>query len=157
MRRMTWLVLACLAYWGCNRASPPSPPPAQAGPAATAPTPTATPTAGPPQAATVPAATKTPPSASAGRELVARYLDSDGQGGWRVNEKAATDLEKLSPSEVAELWPRLKDPKVEVRRGAAVFLLNQFDPSNREHVAAFAALLDDGDRLVRARALDAVH
>src|SRR4051812_20273284 len=41
----------------------------------------------------------TPPPAvnSPYRDLAARFLESDGQGGWRKNEKAATELEKLSP------------------------------------------------------------
>jgi len=91
------------------------------------------------------------------RELAARLLESDGQGGWRKNEKAATEFEKLSGEEIAELWPLLKDPQAEVRRGAAVFLLGVFDPKDSDQVSAFAALLNDSDRMVRARALDAVR
>jgi HEAT repeat protein len=91
------------------------------------------------------------------RGLAARLLESDGQGGWHKNEQAATELEKLSPEEVAQLWPLLKDPQADVRRGAAVFLLGLFDPSDSNQVSAFAALLDDSDRMVRARALDAVR
>ncbi|MBW8883678.1 MAG: hypothetical protein JF612_02645, partial [Planctomycetia bacterium] len=89
-------------------------------------------------------------------DLAARLLESDGQGGWRKNEKAATELEKLSPDGVGQLWPLLKDPRAEVRRGAAVFLLGVFDPNDSQQVSAFAWLLDDMDRMVRARALDAV-
>jgi HEAT repeat protein len=91
------------------------------------------------------------------RDLAARLLEGDGQGGWRKNEKAATELEKLSPEEVAQLWPLLKDPQAEVRRGAAVFLLGVFDPNNSEQVAWFSALLFDSDSMVRARAIDAVR
>lgn len=91
------------------------------------------------------------------RDLAARFLDSDGQGGWRKNEKAATELEKLNPEEIAQLWPLLKDPQAEVRRGAAVFLLGLFDPHDSEQVAWFSALLHDSDSMVRARAIDAVR
>jgi HEAT repeat protein len=45
---------------------------------------------------------------------------------------------------------------VEVRRATAVFLLTQFDPNNSQQVDAFVGLLDDNDRMVRARGLDAV-
>src|SRR5207302_250436 len=80
---------------------------------------------------------------------------SDGQGGWRKNEKAATELEKLSAEEITQVWPLLKDQQAEVRRGAAVFLLGLFDANDSEQVSAFTALLDAADRMVRARALDA--
>src|SRR5262245_59481778 len=76
------------------------------------------------------------PAASAGdarlRELVANYLQSDGHGGWRKDEKAATELEKLSTDEVAQIWPLLKNQEASVRRGAAVFLLGQFDEANSQ-------------------------
>jgi HEAT repeat protein len=99
-----------------------------------------------------------PPSGNSRlRELAARLLESDGQGGWRKNEKAATELEKLNAEEVAQLWPLLKDPQAEVRRGTAVFLLGLFDPNDSNQVSAFVSLLDDSDRMVRARALDAVR
>jgi hypothetical protein len=91
------------------------------------------------------------------RNLALQYLESDGHGGWRKNEKAATELEKLSPEESQQVWALLADPQVEVRRSAAVFLLPQLDPANGNQVAAFAALLDDRDRMVRARAIDAAR
>src|SRR5262245_29236111 len=155
MLRLTRAALVCLAIVGCHRGAPPSPPPAETD--STASTPAATPPTPAPPAATSPVNSKPLLSASPLRELAVRYLDSDGQGGWRTNEKAATELEKLSPDEVAQLWPLLKDPQVEVRRGAAVFLLTQFNAVDSEQVAAFAALLDDSDRMVRARALDAAR
>src|SRR5262245_17678511 len=103
-------------------------------------------------------ANSAPPSGdSRFRDLAARLLDSDGQGGWRKNEKAATELEKLNAEEIEQLWPLLKDPQAEVRRGAAVFLLGLFDPNDSNQVSAFGGLLDDSDRMVRARALDAVR
>jgi hypothetical protein len=105
-----------------------------------------------PPASAPPAATTNSPY----RDVTARFLESDDRGGWRKNEKAATELEKLSSSEVAQLWPLLKDPQAEVRRGAATFLLETFNPDNRAQVSAYTALLADQDRMVRARALDAV-
>jgi HEAT repeat protein len=82
-------------------------------------------------------------------------LAADGQGGWRINESSATELEKLGPSGVVNLWPLLNDPKVEVRRGAAFYLLGQFSPGSADQVAAFTHLLDDNDRSIRNLALNA--
>src|SRR5439155_504337 len=56
-----------------------------------------------------------------------------------------------------QLWPLLKDPQVEVRRGAAVFLLSQFNPVESQQKVAFSELLDDGDAMIRARSLNAVQ
>jgi HEAT repeat protein len=100
---------------------------------------------------------KPSPSGPPVRDLARQLLESDGQGGWRKNEKAATELEKLSADEVKQVWPLLKDADAEVRRGAAVFLLPLFDPTSSEQVGSFSALLDDSDRIVRARAIDAVR
>jgi HEAT repeat protein len=91
------------------------------------------------------------------RDFARKLLESDGHGGWQKNEKAATELERLSAEQVQALWPLLRDDDVEVRRGAAVFLLPLFDPGNREQAAVFTTLLDDRDRMVRARAIDAVR
>jgi hypothetical protein len=156
IRRLVLSSIISLFAWGCSgNALPPAP--SAAGGAASADAALApTPATGPAVSKSTVAATAPPPSAASPlRDLTARYLDSDGQGGWRTNEQAATELEKLGPQEAAALWPLLKDPQVEVRRGAAVFLLSQFDPANGEQVAAFTALLGDSDRMVRARALDA--
>jgi HEAT repeat protein len=90
------------------------------------------------------------------RELAARLIESDGQGGWRTNEKAATELEKLGTEATSSLLPLLKDQAVEVRRGAAFHLLGQFDPADAAQVAAFSALLDDSDRTIRGIGLSAV-
>src|SRR5688572_12373971 len=49
--------------------------------------------------ATPPASQSSPTSA---RDIVARLLESDGEGGWRTNEKAATELEKLGPEGIAQ-------------------------------------------------------
>ena len=113
----------------------------------------------------IPPANSAPPAAQSElattasplRSLLAQYLESDGHGGWRKNEKAATELEKLSPADAHAAWSLLRDQDVQVRRAAAVFLLPQFDPSNSEQVAAYHATLSDTDRMVRARGIDAAR
>jgi len=120
------------------------------------------PAAAAPRAAPAKAPTSEPPKGqtltthSGLEELIAGYLESDGQGGWRKNEKAATELEKLSPEESQHLWLLLKNPQVNIRRGAAVFLLGSLDPNDSRQVEAFTSLLNDSDSLVRARGIDAV-
>jgi HEAT repeat protein len=82
-------------------------------------------------------------------------LESDGDGGWRPNEKAATELEWLAP-DAAQLVPLMKDQRPEVRRGAAFFLLGRFHAGQPEEVAAFSALLDDSDGTLRGFGLSAL-
>lgn len=91
------------------------------------------------------------------RTLVAGYLESDGQGAFRPREEAATALEKLPSEQVDMLWTLLSDREVQVRRGAAFFLLGQFDPQQPRHIQAFAALLNDPDRTIRGLALAALR
>jgi HEAT repeat protein len=91
------------------------------------------------------------------RALVGRYLQSDDQGAYRPEEKAATALERLSPEQTEALWTLLSDPDVQVRRGAAFFLLGQLDPQQPDQFQAFAALLDDPDRTIRGLALAALR
>lgn len=96
------------------------------------------------------------PRANDVRDLAARYVVSDGQGGWRPDERAATELEKLGPAAVNDLLPLMKDSAAPVRRGAAFYLLGQFDPSQSDQVAAFSRLLDDEDQTLRGFGLSAV-
>src|SRR5438105_15073711 len=123
MRNLIWGMTAVVLAGGCGQKEPPPAPAASADGAATkqstAPAPTSAPPTTPTTAAPS-APSALPPVSSRHRDLVARYLESDGHGGWRTNEKAATELEKLSPDDIAQLWPLLKDSQVEVRRGAAV-------------------------------------
>lgn len=152
---MAWaIVLSC--GLGCGRKEPvaaPSDPPAGT-PQVEMPTSPAVKAEAPPVVSPKPATVAA--VSSPHRELVGRYLETDGKSGWRKNEQAATDLEKLTAEETAALWPLLKDSDANVRRGAAVFLLAAFDPASREQVEAFGAILDDDDAMVRARGLDAV-
>src|SRR5262245_51877878 len=160
MNRILGLIgLISVAAIGCSgNAKPPEPAKADSNSVSHAPPPAPAVTAKTaPERDLKPARSAPPSGDSRLRDLAARLLDSDGQGGWRKNEKAATELEKLNAEEIAQLWPLLKDPQVDVRRGAAVFLLGLFDPNDSMQVSAFAGLLDDADRMVRARALDAVR
>lgn len=100
------------------------------------------------------AAANQPPTV---RDVVGKLLEADGEGGWRVNERAATELEKLGADADKELLPLLEDAKVEVRRGAAFHLLGRFNPNDAQHVAAFTKLLRDPDRTVRGIGLSAVN
>jgi hypothetical protein len=108
----------------------------------------------PPAASTAEATSST--SSSMLRSLASRLIDSDGRGGWRINEASATELEKLGPDGVGQLWPLLKDGDVNVRRGAAFYLLSEFDPNVTDQVASLTALLGDQDRTVRNIGLSAV-
>jgi len=156
------------AALGCDYSQPaPAPPPpmaTQTTPATSPPATSAPSNAKPSTAATPPAAGASPTTprtsplpASGLRDLAGRYLESDGTGGWRTNEKAATELEKLGPEAAAGLLALLADRQVEVRRGAAFYLLGNFDPNELEHVKGFTALLDDADRTIRGIGLSAVR
>jgi|GEM_PF-1844151 len=91
------------------------------------------------------------------RALAARLIEPDSVGGWRISESAALELEKLGPSATQELWTLLGDKSPETRRGAAFYLLGQFNPNRPEQVNAFLTLLKDQDSLVRSIALQAVQ
>jgi HEAT repeat protein len=147
---------------GCSSSkSPPPEAEVTTAPAAehAAPSPSSTPVASSAKAAPAKPARPTAESGasqSPQRDLAARLVDGDGRGGWRINEKAATELERQGPEAVAQLWPLLADPQVEVRRGAALYLLGQFSPHDSQQVAAFVGLLGDSDRTIRSIALSAV-
>jgi HEAT repeats len=122
--------------------------------AAEAATPAPTAATTPTPIASAPAATSGPPASTAAplRDLVGRYLVSDGQGGWRPDEKAATELEKLAPDD-SQLVPLLRDSQADVRRGAVYALLGRFNPADAEQVDALTLLLGDTDRSIRGMAL----
>ena len=168
---------------GCGSSQPaPAPPPA-ARPAPTQPATTQGATVNPPTNPPTAAATSLPggPAPAAGtasnppttpalpsavpstttpnnlRELASRYVESDGAGGWRTNEQAATELEKLGPGAAEGLLPLLADQQVEVRRGAAFFLLGSFNANDQAQVQAFSALLGDADRTIRGIGLSAAR
>ncbi len=109
---------------------------------------------------TTPAPPITTPSIAAPnnlRELAARYLEGDGSGGWRTNEQAALELEKLGPDVAARLLPLLADQQADVRRGAAYYLLGSFNSNEPAQVRAFSALLGDADRTIRGIGLSAAR
>jgi HEAT repeat protein len=109
-----------------------------------------------PDAAANPSAAQ-PAEADRLRSLAADYLQSDGSGGWTTNERVATEFEKLGLEVAPRLVPLLADQRVEVRRGAAFFLLNaQFNPALPEQVSAFTGLLGDADPTIRRLAVEAI-
>jgi len=155
------VVLALVA--GCSSSESPTSPAAEGStaPAAehAAPSPESTPAATATKTTTTEPAKLTTDSAakpSPQRDLAARLVDGDGRGGWRISEKTATELERQGPDAAAQLWPLMRDPQVEVRRGAALYLLGQLHPHDPEQVAAFTGLLGDRDRTIRSIALSAV-
>src|SRR5262245_33076599 len=100
MTRSRWILPALvLVAAGCGKSAPPPPPVTPAPATSTATDAAIAPDPVQPQPTT---AAKTPaaaqPAADGGlRTMLARYLDADGQGGFRPNEKAATEVEKLAP------------------------------------------------------------
>ena len=158
------LVLTPLGAVGCGT-SPPAPPPATAaGPTAKA---TAT-SSDLPAAQSVPkpavpfdpgqGASQPAPSAGSApnlRDLAARLVVRSDEA-WRIDEQAATELEKLGPEAAGQLVPLLGDKDVAVRRGAAFYLLGTFNPNSTDQVTAFSALLDDADQTIRGIGLSAV-
>lgn len=168
LRTTIALFLACLAI-GCT--SSPSPPPVTPPPGEDAPQTSAAPQSPPPQVTAsppaknpaadpspAPATLATPvPDNTALRDLASRLIESDGQSSWRINEKAATELEKLGPEAVASLWTLLTAPSDGVRRGTAFYLLGQFDAEDAKQVAAFSALLNDADKTIRGLGLSALQ
>ena len=147
------LVFASLMAAGCRPSATPAPPatpPAVQTPVAEAPSDVN------PALTTSPPTPPQPAPMSGGlRDWLGRYLESDGAGGWRPNEKAATEVEKLAPS-AKDLIALLGNSPAEVRRGAAFNLLSSFDPADGEQVAALTAALSDKDPAVRSIARSAV-
>lgn len=173
-------LLGCLTWSGCRRPVPDQSSHAEPAVVSSAvaerdpvpdalrsPSPVDAPTSGKP--AERPPRATSPPAVAAGssagsqevdpavRTLVAGYLESDGQGAYRPNEAAATALERLPSQQQAQLWQLLGDPDTAVRRGAAFFLLGQFDPRQPREVEAFVSLLADRDRTIRSLALSAIR
>jgi HEAT repeat protein len=151
-----------LAAIGCTPSAPPPVPPP---PPVVTPIPAPVVTPEPPprvEPAPAPVSPSPPPQTTSDkpaaplRDLAARLVESDGSGGWRIDEKAATELEKLGPEASAGLVPLLADERVEVRRGAAFYLLGTFDAGNPEHVAAFTKRIEDQDRAIRGIGLAAI-
>src|SRR4051794_22855725 len=115
------MAIAFFVALGCGRKQPAAAPANEPANALQVEIPAAQPVkAAAPQASVTQAASK-PEAANSSRvrDLVNQYLESDGKGGWLKNEQAATELEKLTAEETAQLWPLLKDQQVNVRRGAA--------------------------------------
>jgi len=168
MRTFSVLMTTFLAFaLGCGKPQPPAvvpAPPAQgskaANPLAKAPSGTAADASAEQRQSTnvpkpgVPSAEpNAPPDLVA---LAARLVERDPDGDWRISEAAALELEKRGPEAGGDLLSLLKHSSVDVRRGAAFYLLGNFNASDAVQVAAFSALLADPDRTVRGIGLSAV-
>ena len=157
---------------GCG--SRPTPPAADVTPDATAPESSASNAAPIAPAPQDPPAVVTPdktapvppnPSASANapaqnqplRDIAAKLVAPTDGGGWRIDEAAALELERLGANAPASLLPLLDDSSVEVRRGAAYHLLSTFDPNSAEQTAGFVKTLGDKDPTIRGIGLQAVR
>lgn len=126
-------------------------------------TPSAIAPAAGPQVPTVAAPEKTaPPAVLDGevsdqlRQLAARLVERDPDGAWRVSEPVALELEKQTTDAATKLLPLFRDPSIDVRRGAAFYVLGSFNPTRPNHVAAFTYLLEDPDKTIRGIGLSAV-
>lgn len=91
------------------------------------------------------------------RDIAAKLVQPTDGGGWRIDEAAALELERLEKDAPVKLLPLLTDDKVEVRRGAAYHLLSMFNADAADQVRAFTALLGDNDAMVRGIGLQAVR
>jgi HEAT repeat protein len=149
MSRFALALIVASLFAGCRPSATPAPPPTAQTPAAE------TPNDANAAATASPTSPQPAPMSGGLRDWLGKYLESDGAGGWRPNEKAATEVEKLAPS-AQELSAALSDSQPEVRRGAAFNLLSKFDPADREQVAALTAALGDDDPAVRSIARSAV-
>lgn len=110
-------------------------------------------------AAKTPTSSKSKPSQVSEdlRTLAARLVNKSPQGAWRINEAAALELEKLGDSAQQELVGLLEDPRPDVRRGAAYYLLANFNPDSEQQVAGYTGLLDDSEPFLRSLGLQAVR
>ena len=160
------IVVLLLALGGC-RSEPPAAAPSSPADPAEAPTSEPSPPSDEGQPPTAPPssksagseqqATPTEPPPDDIRTLAVRLIEPDPAGGWRIGEQAALELEKRGGNAEDELWPLLDDKSPEVRRGAAFFLLGEFNPNAPEQVDAFLRRLQDEDPLVRGIAVQAVQ
>jgi len=167
MNRLLLVALALPALAGCGTSAAPTAPAPAAAPPSAAPTTSASAEDSParsvePEGGNAAAPAKAASPSGAGtlgslRDLAARYVQSDGRGGWRINEQAATDLEKLDREQTARFVVLLSDQDAQVRRGAAFFLLGQFNPNDPQLVTAFSKLLADSDATVRGLGLSAAR
>ena len=157
-----WLLVVSVVALGCGSTTPTPPP---VGGMETSASPSGESGPGPANepavespAVSTPTSIQGPPTKQEAtlRDLAARLVVSDGGSGWRIDEAPATELEKLGPRAANELVPLMRDPSAPVRRGAAFYLLGKFDPSQADHVAGFARLLDDEDQTLRGFGLSAV-
>jgi HEAT repeat protein len=158
-RRNLFVALLCACCLsGCTKSPPPVASPAESNP--TEPTETVKPAEPEPKPVMPAVAPKveqpqTPPDSPL-RNIAARLVVPAGEGGWRIDEAGALELERLGNDAPAQLLGLLTDPQLEVRRGAAFHLLSSFNPAAKDQVAAFSGLLEDQNATIRGIGLSAV-
>lgn len=74
-----------------------------------------------------------------------------------AKETASARLEERSEEAAKQLLGLLADEAVEVRRGAALFLGERFDPADAKFIRAFSTALSDPDDMVRHIAISVVN
>ena len=157
------LLLGAAAGCGSSKPAPsPSPPATTAGgaPSSASPSTTATKEEPPPPSAgtkTNPTEIPPPPSPNDLSSLAARLIEKDPQGGWRISESAALELEKRGENVNSELVALLSSSQAEVRRGAAFYLLARFDAKDIKQVEGYSGLLEDSEPFLRTLGLQAVR
>ncbi|QDU96720.1 HEAT repeat domain-containing protein [Lignipirellula cremea] len=108
----------------------------------------------------LPAAPQAPPLPPASsvdaqlRESVAG-LAVEVDGHWKIDVQQMAELERLGPESIVKVRPLLGDSNDAVRRGAAIYLLEYFNPEDAAIVGAFTAALSDSDSTIRHIALQA--
>jgi HEAT repeat protein len=88
------------------------------------------------------------------KTAVKGYMTKSGAS-YQVDSEIADKLEALGPEGIDAIISLLEDESLDVRRGAAHYLIRMFDARRPEMVAGFQKLLADSDRSLHAIALQA--
>jgi len=104
----------------------------------------------------LPAAT---PGASAAdvRKHLQSLAEPLPEGGFAINDKALTAIEKAGPESIELVRPFMADKDPQVRLGAAFYLVDLFDANDTATVKAFSTALTDESGAVRQIALQAIQ
>ncbi len=94
------------------------------------------------------------------RDQVAKIVEPDfdpltRKEEWQINSSALEVVESEVGDDYRRLLPLLSDESVEVRRGAAFYVVEKFEAADPDAVAAFQAALTDEDPTIRHIALQA--
>lgn len=89
------------------------------------------------------------------KTAVKGYMTKSGAA-YEVDRDIADKLESLGPEGIDAIVPLLDDESIDVRRGAAHFLIRSFDARRPDMVEGFQKLLANPERLLHGIALQAV-